>query len=124
MGAPWFRKQNSNEADKDHFHSGAIVNQFPAIRPSKSEWQLKRDLDHLADSCVELKLKLSQYKALVENLTTQDGDQDKRKMSQTIARLTNERDRMVHYAKTAVWKLQEVRNDAPLGIYVNDGLNH
>ncbi len=109
MGAPWFRRQTSNEVERDNLHPGAIVNQFPSIRPSKTEWQLKRDLDHLADTCVDLKLKLSQYKALVENLTTQDGDQDKRKMSQTILRLTTERDRMIHYAKTAVWKLQEVR---------------
>ena len=108
MGAPWFKKQPFIEADRDHSNSNAVVNQFPPLRPTKSEWQLKWDLDHLADSCVKLKLKLTQCKALVENLTTQEGDQDKKKLSSVVARLTNEKERMVHHAKTAVWKLQEV----------------
>lgn len=63
----------------------------------------------MANKCVELQLELNEQRALVETLSNRPGTFQKKKLAQDLISIAKERDRMMHNAKAATWKLQEVR---------------
>jgi hypothetical protein len=62
----------------------------------------------MSDKCVELQLLHNEQTQLVESLTNKSGSLQKKRLAQEAVALRKERDRMIHNAKAAMWKLQEV----------------
>jgi hypothetical protein len=63
----------------------------------------------MGNKVVELQIELQQTKLLMESICSRNGDLQKKKLAQEAIVLAKERDRMMHNAKAAAWKLQEVR---------------
>mmetsp|Transcript_5550 Transcript_5550/g.5185 ORF Transcript_5550/g.5185 Transcript_5550/m.5185 type:complete len:246 (-) Transcript_5550:218-955(-) len=62
----------------------------------------------MANKCIELQMVLNEEKANVDALTNRSGSLTKKRLAQEAITLRKERDRMMHNAKAATWKLQEL----------------
>jgi hypothetical protein len=69
----------------------------------------EKELRTVAQKCVELQVLLNEEKSKLQALTTKGGNLNNKKLSQEVLSLMKERDEMMHNAKAAFWKLQEVR---------------
>jgi len=72
------------------------------------ERQLERDLRTVASKCVELQMLLNDEKATIDMLTNRNGSLSQKRLTQEAIALRKEKDRMMHNAKAATWKLQEL----------------
>jgi hypothetical protein len=70
----------------------------------------EKELRTVAQKCVELQVLLNEEKSKLQALTTKGGNLNNKKLSQEVLSLMKERDEMMHNAKAAFWKLQEVRH--------------
>lgn len=71
----------------------------------------EKELRTVAQKCVELQVLLNEEKSKLQALTTKGGNLNNKKLSQEVLSLMKERDEMIHNAKAAFWKLQEVRKN-------------
>jgi hypothetical protein len=78
------------------------------VRNTRGERELQRDLQNMANKCVELQMELNEQRQLMEALTNKTTTLKMKKLSQECLNLAKERDRMMHNAKAATWKLQEL----------------
>eukprot|EP00560_Eucampia_antarctica_P001420 CAMPEP_0197840546 /NCGR_PEP_ID=MMETSP1437-20131217/45670_1 /TAXON_ID=49252 ORGANISM="Eucampia antarctica, Strain CCMP1452" /NCGR_SAMPLE_ID=MMETSP1437 /ASSEMBLY_ACC=CAM_ASM_001096 /LENGTH=645 /DNA_ID=CAMNT_0043450177 /DNA_START=1262 /DNA_END=3200 /DNA_ORIENTATION=- len=100
----WNRKgEEPNPEGKDMIEVGKN-----SEKRSRKEKQLECDLRNMANKCIELQMVLNEEKANVDALTNRSGSLTKKRLAQEAITLRKERDRMMHNAKAATWKLQEL----------------
>lgn len=78
------------------------------VRNTRKERELQRDLQNMANKCVELQMELNEQRQLMDALTNKATTLKMKRLTQEALTLAKERDRMMHNAKAATWKLQEL----------------
>ena len=103
MVLPWKAKKEESVQEKYEPRASNTRN-------SRREQELQRDLKSMGNKVVELQIELQETKLLMDSICSRSGDLQKKKLAQEAISLAKERDRMMHNAKAAAWKLQEVRS--------------
>ncbi|KAI2506838.1 hypothetical protein MHU86_7623 [Fragilaria crotonensis] len=78
------------------------------MRHTRGERELLRDLQNMANKCVELQMELNQVRQFMDSLTNKSTTLKMKNLTQECLQLAKERDRVLHNAKAATWKLQEL----------------
>ena len=99
---PWLNKKDEIVQERYEPHASNA-------RMTRREQELQRDLQNMANKCVDLQVELNETKLMMGSICNRSGDLQKKKLVQETLTLAKERDRMIHHAKAAAWKLQEVR---------------
>lgn len=99
---PWQNKKEDIVQERYEPHASNA-------RMTRREQELQRDLQNMANKCVDLQVELNEKKLMIGSICNRSGDLQKKKLVQETLTLAKERDRMIHHAKAAAWKLQEVR---------------
>jgi hypothetical protein len=101
---PWMQYKRENVADRPLDRAKSLT----VARNTRRERELQRDLQNMANKCVELQMELNQQRELIDSLTHKASTLKMKQLSQEALSLAKERDRMMHNAKAATWKLQEL----------------
>jgi hypothetical protein len=75
---------------------------------AQRERQLERDLRTTTQKCVDLNIQLKEERSNLELLTSRSGNINHKKLAQELLSLQKEKDQMMHNAKAATWKLEEL----------------
>jgi len=102
--ASWLRRDDSKS--KVDSVDSYVIDEGHKMSPK--EIRLERDLRSMANKCIELKLLLNEEKAKVETLMNRTGSLYKKRLAQEAITLRKEKDIMMHNAKAATWKLEEL----------------
>lgn len=99
-------------ADPAPAEDGNQVNENQGLnhRNTRRERELLRDIQNMSNKCVELTIDLHNKKTLMESFTGKTNSIKMKSLAKESTILAKERDRMMHNAKAATWKLQEVRS--------------
>ena len=100
----WFRPDSIQQNEQSR--EAAVT--LPPEKLSPKERELKRDLRTMMNKCVELQLRLSEEKAHMDVLINKHGALKQKQLVQDVITLVREKSTMMHNAKVAMWKLQEV----------------
>jgi len=101
LAMPWQNKKDETIQEKYEPHASNT-------RYTRREQELRRDLKNLANKCVDLQVSLNEQKLLMDSMCNRVGDLQRKKLAQEAIALAKERDRLMHNAKAAAWKLREL----------------
>ena len=109
LNVPWLREDHHKTEEEKEPHP----TQRSIVRNTRREHELQRDLQNMANKCVELQVALNEQHQIIEGMSNRMNPLGsvglkKRKVSPEVIAITKERDRMMHNALTAAWKLHEV----------------
>jgi hypothetical protein len=100
---PWIGSKKDDSEPAAHEQADLM-----GVRNTRRERELQRDLQDMANKCVELQMELNEQRQLMDALTNKSTTLKMKKVTQEALGLAKERDRMMHNAKAATWKLQEL----------------
>jgi hypothetical protein len=102
---PWMMTMKSQEQTgptegRAHYRGG--------VRYTRGEREMQRDLQNMANKCVELQMKLNHLRQFMDSLTNKSSSLKMNRLTQECLQLAKERDRVAHCGKASTWKLHEL----------------
>lgn len=104
LSLPWLAQRPSEPS----YHSIERNHTLRGLRNTRGERELQRDLQNMANKCVELQMQLNDLRQKMTSLTNKSTSLKMKQLTQECLNLAKERDRVMHNAKAATWKLQEL----------------
>ena len=98
--APKPQERTHRYAERAHAQEG--------LRNTRGERELVRDLQDMANKCVELQMELNHLRQFMHSLTSKSTTLKMKNLTRECVQLAKERDRAVHNVKATLWKLQEL----------------
>jgi hypothetical protein len=94
------QEQITSAEGKSYFRGG--------VRHTRGEREVQRDLQNMANKCVELQMKLNHLRQFMDSLTNKSSSLKMNRLTQECLHLVKERDRVAHCGKASTWKLHEL----------------
>lgn len=101
----------NSQAGKSRVSSSGMYSRTSSVdgeQIAQRERQLERDLRIMTQKCVELNMQLKEERSNLELLTSRSGNINHKKLTHELLALQKEKDLMMHNAKAAAWKLEEL----------------